>query len=102
MRKYQPRLGLIIVMAAYSMTLFAEQTVDSHKELVLEEIIVTATKREVNLQKLALSVGVLTGQQLTNIGAIKMDDYWRLIPSLNVKDAPGGGRYGDHPWIVRL
>ena len=42
MRKYQPKLGLIIVMAAYSMTLFAQQTVDSNEEWVLEEIIVTA------------------------------------------------------------
>jgi outer membrane receptor protein involved in Fe transport len=58
---------------------------------VLEEIIVTASKREVSLQDLPMSVGVLTESQLRDINAISMDDYWRLIPNLNVRDAPFGG-----------
>lgn len=59
--------------------------------MVLEEVIVTATKREANLQALPLSVGVLSGRQLTDINAIGLDDYWRMIPSLNVKSGPVGG-----------
>jgi len=81
----------VILMALCSMTAFAQDTVDDNTEWVLEEIIVTATKREVHLQDLPLSVAVLTGQQLTSIGAFTMDDYWRMIPSLNVKDGPLGG-----------
>ncbi len=60
-------------------------------ENVLEEVIVTATKREVALQDLAMSVGVLTGEQLQDIGAISLEDYWREIPSLAVRDGPFGG-----------
>ena len=58
---------------------------------VLEEVIVTASKREVALQDLAMSVGVLTGEQLQDIGAIQLEDFWRMIPSVNVQDGPFGG-----------
>ena len=59
--------------------------------LFLEEIIVTATKRKVGLQDLPMSLGVLTESQLREINALTMDDVWRLIPNLNVRDAPFGG-----------
>ena len=85
------RLGMMMVMVAGSMPVFAQDDVSSNETLVLEEIIVTATKREVNLRDLPLSVGVLSGSTLSEIGAIGMDDYWRMIPSLNVKDGPLGG-----------
>ena len=91
MRKYQQKVGWIFMMATYVMTVSAQDNAYDSGQLILEEIIVTATKREVNIQDLALSVGVLTGQQLYDIGAITMDDYWRMIPSLNVKDGPLGG-----------
>jgi outer membrane receptor protein involved in Fe transport len=73
------------------MTVAAQDHSGDSENRVLEEIIVTATKRAVSLQDLPLSVGVVTGQQLKQIGAIGMDDYWRMIPSLNVKDGPLGG-----------
>ncbi len=82
---------LIIVVAIYPVTALAQNADDENEERVLEEIIVTATKREVNLQDLPLSVSVLTGQQLADVGATRMDYYWRMIPSLNVKDGPVGG-----------
>ncbi len=58
---------------------------------VVEEIIVTATKREVRLEDLPMSVGVVTDSQLRQINAITLDDYWRLVPNLTVRDAPFGG-----------
>ena len=73
------------------MTVSAQDDADGDEKPVLEEIIVTATKREVNLQDLAQSVGVLSGEQLQDMGALRLDDYWRAIPSLNVKDGPLGG-----------
>ncbi|MDX1429840.1 MAG: TonB-dependent receptor, partial [Rhodothermales bacterium] len=58
---------------------------------VIEEIIVTATKREVPLTDLAMSVDVLTGDQLTEAGMFRLEDYWRTVPSLAVRDGPFGG-----------
>lgn len=64
---------------------------------VLEEVVVTATLRELSLQDTPLSVGVLTGDQLRDIGAISIDDVWRQIPNLAVRDAPFGG----HNFVIR-
>jgi iron complex outermembrane receptor protein len=61
------------------------------EDLVLEEVTVTATLREVALQDLPMSVGVLTQNQLEDIDAVSLDDFWRLVPNLNVRDAPFGG-----------
>jgi len=79
------------LMLLCSMSVSAQGVDDDHEARVLEEVIVTATKREVSLQNLPLSVGVVTGDQITEIGAISMDGYWRMVPSLNVKDGPVGG-----------
>jgi outer membrane receptor protein involved in Fe transport len=58
---------------------------------VLEEVVVTATKRETSLQDTALSVGVLSGQELIDAGVRDIHDYWRQIPSLVVSDQAFGG-----------
>jgi outer membrane receptor protein involved in Fe transport len=80
--------GVLLQISAQAFALEADGD-DSGR--VLEEIIVTATKRDVALQDLPMSVGVLTGQQLKDIGAIGLEDYYRLIPSLHAHDAPFGG-----------
>ena len=92
MRFSASRFGVLAGIAVFCIPLqvLAENTDDQYTT-VLEEVIVTATKREVALQDLALSVGVLTGDQLQDIAAIDLEDFWRMIPSVNVKDGPFGG-----------
>ena len=51
----------------------------------------SANIREVGLQNLPLSVGVLTDRHLQEIDARSLRDWWRLIPNLNVCDAAIGG-----------
>ena len=53
---------------------------------VIEEIIVTATRRETRLQDTAASVGVMPSQELEATRALSFDDYWRRIPSMAVTD----------------
>ena len=74
-----------------SIQAIAQEAASYGEENILEEIIVSASKRDVALQDLPMSVGVLTGQQLEDIGAHGLEDYYRLIPSLHVQDAPFGG-----------
>jgi outer membrane receptor protein involved in Fe transport len=72
--------------------LFAQGASDPESApLVLEEVVVTATKRESLLQNTALSLGVMTGEQLAELGASSVHDYWRQIPSLVVSDQAFGG-----------
>jgi iron complex outermembrane receptor protein len=57
----------------------------------LEEILVTATKREESLQKIPLSVTAISGQDLEDRNAVKFDDYARGVPDLSFTDL-GNGR----------
>ena len=57
----------------------------------LEEIIVTATKRAAPLQKVALSVGVLDGDELEAAGYERLEDFWRTVASLSSTPGFSGG-----------
>jgi iron complex outermembrane receptor protein len=55
----------------------------------LEEIVVTAQRREENLQHAAISVTAVSGADLSDAGAIKIQDLTQLVPSLQVTTAAG-------------
>jgi iron complex outermembrane receptor protein len=52
----------------------------------LDEIIVTATRRESNLQTVPLSVFVVTEEALARLGAASFSDYGRTVPGLTFTD----------------
>ena len=65
----------------------AAEAVESDLQIVaIEEIVVTATRRETRLQETAASVGVMPAQELEATRALTFDDYWRRIPSMSVTD----------------
>jgi outer membrane receptor protein involved in Fe transport len=88
MTRSVPTLSAFLTLVAAG-SAFSEY--EGEGPLVLEEIVVTATKRAVGLQDLPMSLGVVTESQLRQINAVTLDDFWRLIPNLNVRDAPFGG-----------
>lgn len=49
----------------------------------LEEIVVTAQKRDQSLQSVPISVNVLTSEQLTNRGVRGLEDYIQYFPNVN-------------------
>ncbi|MBU0557194.1 MAG: TonB-dependent receptor [Alphaproteobacteria bacterium] len=53
----------------------------------LEEIIVTAQRREENLQKVAVAATALSGEGLTDKGVTRVDELQLVAPSLSVTDA---------------
>ncbi|MGH8530518.1 MAG: TonB-dependent receptor domain-containing protein [Nevskiales bacterium] len=58
----------------------------------LEEIIVTATKREVSVREIAATVNVLSGEDLEAIDAREMQDYLRLVPGITLQEGLNGSR----------
>lgn len=56
----------------------------------LEEIIVTAQKREQNLQDIAVSVQVLDNQQLENLGVRSFEDFIDFMPTVSYSSAGPG------------
>lgn len=59
--------------------------------IVLEEIIVTAQKREQNLQDTPISITALTGQQLRDAAIADVTDVESLTPNLTFTPGTGGG-----------
>ena len=57
----------------------------------LDEIIVTATKREQNLQEIPASIQAIPESMLKDIGALNTEDYVRFMPSVNWINYNGGG-----------
>lgn len=62
---------------------------------VIEEVVVTATKRETLLQKTSESLQVLTDDVMTNRGIVDFESYFLSVPSLSQSDSrgPGNRRY---------
>jgi outer membrane receptor protein involved in Fe transport len=56
----------------------------------LQEVVVTARKREENLQDVPISIDVLTHKDLQNLGIVQFDDYAQKVPSISfISIGPG-------------
>ncbi|HMB58647.1 MAG TPA: TonB-dependent receptor plug domain-containing protein, partial [Xanthomonadales bacterium] len=64
-----------------------ERTVN---ELVLEEVTVTARKREETLQDVPISIAARTGQQMREEGLVSLEDVSRTIASFSVQNLGPG------------
>jgi len=72
----------------FTVTAGAQTTDDGTEfESVIEEVIVTATRRALNVREVPASVSVSLGSELEAIGASSMDQYAALIPGVNYIDS---------------
>jgi outer membrane receptor protein involved in Fe transport len=56
----------------------------------LQEVVVTARKREENLQDVPISIDVLTHKDIQNLGIVQFDDYAEKMPSISfISIGPG-------------
>ncbi|MEM1090837.1 MAG: TonB-dependent receptor [Pseudomonadota bacterium] len=53
---------------------------------MLEEIVVTAQKREQSLQDVPISVNVVTGRKMEDVGLKKIDDLQNYVPNLTMSE----------------
>ena len=63
--------------------------VEADDQLVLEEIVVTARRREENLQSVPVAVSVLTGEDLLEQGGLKIDAIGQTVPNVHFEAAGG-------------
>jgi outer membrane receptor protein involved in Fe transport len=69
---------------------YAQQAQGTRNSLTLEEVIVTAQKRQEALQDVAQSVTVLTNATLERQQADNLQDYLALIPGLSMEGSTRG------------
>ena len=94
MQIYISKVGLAgVAMTVWGAVASAQQTVapasSGTSGSALEEIVVTAQRREENLQHAAIAVTALTGGQIEGAGVIRQQDLTQLVPSLQVATASG-------------
>jgi iron complex outermembrane receptor protein len=76
--------GLSLVLGA-APALAQDAAADESAEST--EIVVTAQKREENLQEVPLAISVIGGEALANSGALTLENAQYLVPSLNFRKA---------------
>ena len=66
---------LALVLAPVSQTM---------AQLVLEEVIVTAQKREQSLQDVPISVSAMTGDKINDTGIVNLEEMALYMPNVNI------------------
>jgi iron complex outermembrane recepter protein len=80
------RLAIAVVLTAVTLTVHSQQAPSSG---ALEEIVVTAQKREQNSQDVGISVSAITGADLVALGAVTATDITKSMPAV-VLTQPNG------------
>ena len=62
---------------------------EEEDSLTLEEIVVTARRREESLQSVPVAVSVLTGEELQEAGGLKIDAIGKVVPNVHFEAAGG-------------
>ncbi len=82
-------------MLALGVSLSGSPVVAQESSNVLEEIVVTATKRATSLQDVPISVSVVTGDFINTFDIKDMSDLQSFVPGLQVQQTFGS-------WAVRI
>ena len=90
MKKYPPLCIFIAsVLSVYPYTAVeaqADHRLTEEKQLVLEEVIVTARKREENLQHVPISVQAIQGESILEDNTLKLETLSSSVPNLHVAE----------------
>ncbi|GIS69849.1 MAG: hypothetical protein CM1200mP9_06700 [Gammaproteobacteria bacterium] len=72
-------------MAGFGVSAIAEEEAEDSRPI--EEVIVTASKREVSLQDSSLAISAFTGEQLDKRGIREFTDIAAAIPGIDLSEA---------------
>jgi iron complex outermembrane receptor protein len=84
---------LASAMSATAGMALAQSAPDAANSSQVEEVTVTALKRNTQLQDTPMSISAVTGETLEKTGAVSMGEYAKFVPSLKLSDdGPGRAR----------
>lgn len=78
--------GLLILLLAGATVPLPMRALAAEEAVTLEEVVVTAQKREESLQDVPLSVEAVSGAKLAEAGILRMDDLKAYVPNLQVTE----------------
>ena len=85
MTNFQKSAASSLLVLAFTLATPAWAQAAAEEEAKNDEIIVTAQKREENLQDIPLAVSVIGGEAIANNGGITLENAQYLVPSLNFR-----------------
>ena len=95
-RRYVPgTVALAVCVALYAPHGARAQTAPAAAPLALEEIVVTATRREENIQSVPVTITAFTKEQMDVQGVRAVDDIARLTPGVQFSRAGFGSELGN-------
>ena len=80
-------VGVVVLLGSFGISVPVQA--QDEPSLALEEIVVTARRREESLQDIPVSVSVLTGQELSEQGGLKIDAIGKTVPNVHFEAAGG-------------
>jgi len=83
-----PKQSTSVGLIAVSLAMGSGQAL-AEAELQLEEVVVTAQKREQNLQDVPVSVVAVSGAAIQSLGIERMDDLSNYIPTVTISQGAG-------------
>ena len=89
-------ISMALLGSVVAATIVVPAYAQDDDQAVLEEVIVTAQKREQNLQDVAVSIQVLGGQELENLNVRGFEDFINFLPTVSytTQGGPGGPGFG--------
>ncbi|MCH8058812.1 MAG: TonB-dependent receptor, partial [Proteobacteria bacterium] len=89
-------ISMALVGSVAAFTVVAPVQAQNQSSALLEEVIVTAQKREQNLQDVAISIQVLGNEQLENLNIRSFEDIINFLPTVSwtSQGGPGGPGFG--------
>src|SRR5690349_13883074 len=79
--------GIVRMTLALSAASIAAQiTLAADDEVLLDQVVVTAQKREESLRDVPLSVEAVSGEKLAEIGVVRLDDMKSYVPNLQMTE----------------
>lgn len=91
MGRFKTLPGVFVTVLAFNGSSWAAQAAQSPDAAALEEIIVTATRRETNLMETAGAISVLSGDELQSHGVVNVTSLDTLVPNMKVLDQQNQG-----------
>ena len=85
------KLNLLVAVCACMTLITHESRAQDTESFVIEEIVVTAQKREQSAQDIGIAVAAFSGDSLRERGIDQAEDLNQLIPNVSLQNIGGGG-----------
>jgi iron complex outermembrane receptor protein len=91
--------GVLCLSAAVSLALPALASAQNGMEDLIEEIMVTATKREESIYEVPIAISAFEGDKLAQQGIVDIVDIGKFVPNLNITQFSAGHISSANPFI---